>query len=286
MGLRREIRRLFGIGSPRRQPSPHQMPDPAKLRDEGYVLPNFFIAGTARAGTTSLWEYLRQHPDIYMPPVFELKEPSFFCDSYGIKDWKQYLELFAEGRGRKMIGEASGPYLTSPESPARIREAFPEARFIISLRNPADRAFSKYKWMRANRFESAPSFEEALKLEESRAASDDFRKNNGQYFYNFLYFQSGRYVEQVRRFFETFGREQVRVVIFEEWTRQPLETVREIFSFLGVDAQFAPQIQVYNATTKDSAFDASLRAELLQRYKDDIRQLEKLLGRELETVWT
>ena len=285
MGLRREIRRLFGIGSPRRQPPPHIMPDPEKLRREGYVLPNFFIAGAARAATTSLWEYLRQHPDIYMPPVFELKEPSFFCDSYGIKDWKEYLALFTEGRGRPMVGEASGPYLTSPESPGRIHDAFPHARFIISLRNPAERAFSKYKWMRANGFESAASFEEALKLEPGRASSEDFRKNNGQYFYNFLYFQSGRYAEQVRRFFDTFGRERVKVLIFEEWTRQPLDAVREIFSFLGVDASFAPKIEVYNATARDNAFDHSLRGALLKRYADDVLQLEKLLGRELEPIW-
>jgi hypothetical protein len=262
------------------------MPDAEKLRREGYVLPNFFIAGAARSATTSLWEYLRQHPDVYMPPVFELKEPSFFCDTYGMKDWKEYLALFNEGRGRKMIGEASGPYLTSPEAPGRIHEAIPDARFIISLRNPADRAFSKYKWMRANGFESVASFEEALKLEPGRASSEDFRKGNGQYFFNFLYFQSGRYAEQVRRFFDSFGRDRVRVLIFEEWTREPLPTVQDIFSFLGVEATFAPKIQVHNATAKDKTFNPALREQLLNDYSGDVRKLEKLLGRELGSVWT
>src|SRR5687767_12736237 len=107
-------------------------------------VPNFFVCGAARSGTTSLWEYLRQHPDIYMPAAIEHKEPSYFCDLYGMSDWNQYLALFREAGNRKRVGEASGPYLTSPESAGRLKEAAPEARIIILLRDPAERAWSLY----------------------------------------------------------------------------------------------------------------------------------------------
>src|SRR6266581_8341919 len=77
--------------------APAASPLPAKATGR---LPDFFISGAARSGTTSLWQYLRQHPDIYMPPVFELKEPSHFCDRYkfAMKDWDAYLGLFAEAK--------------------------------------------------------------------------------------------------------------------------------------------------------------------------------------------
>jgi hypothetical protein len=123
-------------------------------------LPNFFICGAARSGTTSMWEYLRQHPDIFMPPVFEHKEPSFFCDSYGVGDWDAYLSLFAEAGKRKRVGEASGPYLTSPESPGRIKKVINDPRIVILLRNPAERAWSLFKWMHENGYEKITSFPE------------------------------------------------------------------------------------------------------------------------------
>lgn len=264
---------------------PGVMPPAAEVAAEGFRLPDFFIAGTARGGTTSLWEYLRQHPDICMPPVFEFKEPSFFCELYGMKNWREYLSLFAEGKNRKMIGEASGAYLTSPESPARLKASVPRAKFIISLRNPVERAYSKYKWMRANGYEKFETFAEALAAEPGRAASEDFKRSNGQYFYNFLYFDSGIYDRQVRRFLEAFGREQVRVLIFEEWTQRPHETLEELFRFLGVDAAFRPQIKVHNATIKDRSLDEEIPRRLMDGYQQSIVNLEKLLGRELVSVW-
>jgi len=252
-------------------------------------LPDFFISGAARSGTTSLWQYLRQHPDIYMPPVFELKEPSHFCDRYkfAMKDWDAYLGLFAEAKDQRRVGEASGPYLTSPESPGKIKAVIPNARFIISLRNPADRAYSLYKWMHQYGFENLPSFGEALQAEtESRFDREEFRDNNCQYYYNFLYFHSGLYYEQVKRFFDTFGRERVHVIIFEEFTRQPAEHLRRLFSFLEVDPSFSPLIEVHNPSSASyGKMDASQRARLLEQFAPNIRQIEGLLGRNLSAVW-
>ena len=168
--LTKAFRRLFGIK--RRHHGASGIPalaDGRPLPVPDYA-PNFFIVGAARCGTTSLWEYLRQHPDIYMPPVIEQKEPAFFCDLYGVEHWDFYLTLFEAGRGKKRIGEASTPYLSSPESAGQIHSVLPLAKIIITLRNPVVRAYSLYKWMHANGYadviESPPKETDMKRLQE------------------------------------------------------------------------------------------------------------------------
>ena len=150
--------------------------------------PNFFIVGAARSGTTSMWEYLKQHPDIFMPEGFAYKEPSYFCNLYGYNDFNLYLELFAGVKEEKAVGEASTPYLTSPESAAWIREVYPAAKIIILLRNPVDRAYSMYNWMIKEGYEGVYPFEEALDVEKVRIKDEHFKYINPQYYHNYLYF--------------------------------------------------------------------------------------------------
>ncbi len=254
------------------------------------VLPNFFIAGAARSGTTSMWQYLRQHPDICMPLDMLGKEPAFFCNNnrtFGLSDRHQYLALFAKAGKKRRIGEASTAYLTSPESPGRIRQEIPHARFIILLRNPAERSFSMYKWMHKHGYEKLPTFAEALEAENQvRFGNEDFINNNGQYYHNFLYFHSSLYHPKLLRFFDTFGRKQVHVLIFEEFARNPLASVRSTYEFLGVDPSFTPKIAVHNASAPEyGQLDLSLRQSLLKRCADDIAQVSQLLGRDLKSLW-
>jgi hypothetical protein len=251
-------------------------------------LPNFFIAGAARSGTTSMWQYLRQHPEIYMPEAIDYKEPSFYGTLYGMRDRQAYLALFKDAGRKKLVGEASGPYLTDPSSPALIHKEIPHARFIVMLRNPADRAFSLFKWMQENGYEKTATFDEALKVEtESRFNNDSFIQNNGQYYYNFLYFHSGLYAAQVKRLFDTFGRDRVFPIIHEEFARETACWVRATYSFLGVNPSFKPHLEVHNATSRDRhSFDPGLRAELIQRYAPDVRKLEQLLNRDLVSLWS
>src|SRR5260370_23408084 len=101
--------------------------------------PNFFIVGAAKSGTTSLWQYLKQHPDIFMPADITLKEPSYYCDTYGVESYAAYLALFfKDATTQKRIGEASTPYLTSPESARKIYNGVPDSRIIMMLRNPVN----------------------------------------------------------------------------------------------------------------------------------------------------
>lgn len=210
------------------------------------LLPNFFVAGAARSGTTSLWDHLIQHPEIFMPSGIKNKEPGYFSDNYSISDFDEYVSLFKIAN-EKMIGEASGAYLTSPESPGRIKDMIPEAKFIIMLRNPADRAYSLYNWMVKEGYEYIQTFEKALQIEKSRRLNNPaFMKTSLIYYYNYLYFHSGLYSEQVKRYFENFPEDKVLFIIFEEFRENVNKYVQEAYAFLGVDSSFVPEIKIHN----------------------------------------
>jgi len=288
------------------------------------IKPNFLIAGTGKAGTTSLHEYLAQHPEIFMS---SFKEPNFFVRDYGYNNWEDYLRLFAEVRNEKAIGESSTGYLCSAESPAWIKSTLGPVKIILMLRNPARRAESLYWWMMREGYENAPTFSKALELEPARANDPQFQANCGQFLPDYFYYSTGLYCDQVRRFIETFGRDHVRIYLFEDFAKSPRETCHDIFAFLGVDSDFAPQIAIHNEgrlpaspsfqfwlrnhaprylrflprrlrrgildrfmrvnTRRGSApiRDFQTEQQLLERYRDDILKLERLLDRDL-SIWS
>lgn len=269
----------------------------SSLREDSGTLsrspaPNFFIVGAAKSGTTSLLQYLRQHPDIFLPADIALKEPSYYCDTYGVENYAAYLSIFfKEATAQKMIGEASTPYLTSPESAGKIHDAVPHARIIILLRNPVDRAYSLWKWMHAFGYETIGSFEEALQVEiHSRKDNPDFlrkfQKGGLTYYWDFLYFHSGLYFEQVKRYYDNFSKKQLKVIIFEEFVEEPLRSVHEIYKFLGVDPNFDPEIKIHNEGAPGyHPMNIDTQIDLRQRYLHDVAKLSKLLHRDLKTYW-
>ena len=230
-------------------------------------LPNFFIVGAAKAGTTSLWRYLLQHPDIFMPNDIMYKEPAFFSDIKGFRSLHEYATLFAASTTEKMIGEASTAYLTSPESPIRIKDLISDAKIIIMLRNPIDRAYSLYNWMASNGYEPVESFELALEIEKSNRFNNmSFKYSNPEYYYNYLYYHSGLYSEQVKRYFENFNREQLYFIIFEEFKVNAKQEVNKVYKFLGVDDSFVPDLKIYNSgrTSYSVPLQFFIRQELYQ----------------------
>ncbi len=224
--------------------------------------PNFFVVGASRAGTTSLWQFLRQHPDVLMPSSRKTKEPSHFaepCPTWARKfrDRDTYLDLFKDGVGKKAIGEASPAYLASTGCAQRIFNSYPNARIIVTLRQPARRAFSLYRFMCMWGFEWLPTFEQALEAEEKRAFDHELKRKRPFWFDAYLYFRFSLYSNQVKQYLDVFPREQVHVLLFEDLKRRPVETTQEIFKFLGVDPSFTPDVTPMN----ESLVPASIRAQ-------------------------
>jgi len=198
--------------------------------------PDFVIAGAPKAGTTSLYRYLLQHPGIFMPAK---KEPVFFCgyernfrgpgsevfNENLVVDEKEYLGLFSGAPAGSLTGEASTDYLSCPESPYRLKEWNPSARVVICLRNPIERAYSEHMHLVRDMLETK-TFREALELEDERAARN--------FIPLFWHVERGLYHESVQRYLEVFGHRKVKLILHEELTRSPASVVEEIFEFLGV----------------------------------------------------
>jgi len=193
--------------------------------------PNFFIAGAPRCGTSSLHSYLQRVPGIFMSRI---KEPNFFSGSVigdehpmvkPIRDEKQYLQLFSLAGDAQIVGEATPFYLEDPDAPRRIHEAVPDARIIVSLRDPVERLYSHYLMMR-NNLPSMGSFMEEI---QRGLATRDSRSRA------VLTPSTGFYSRQVSRFQDTFGNGQFKVLILEEWRNDVSRALRQVLQFLGVD---------------------------------------------------
>ena len=210
--------------------------------------PNFFIVGAPRCGTTAMYQYLRDHPDIYMA---EYNEPHFFGSDLVGRNFEvfrgrldAYLALFDGASGQKRIGERSTRYLHSTRAAAEIHAFDPDARIIVMLRSPVDMMYSIYYHQRMySGTEDAPTFEEALALEPERKAGrhvpPGFRTVNG-----LLYRETARFAEQVQRYFDVFGREQVHVIIFDDVKEDTAGVYRRVLDFLGVDSSFRPDLGI------------------------------------------
>lgn len=214
--------------------------------------PNFFIVGAAKAGTSSLWGYLNEHPEIFMS---QKKEPGYFCDQWpGPKDLDRYLSLFEEANdSHNRVGEASTCYLSCPNTAANLvryceEHGISHPKIIVVLRNPADRAYSLYNWQVQEGYEYASSFEKAIEWEESRKQlTFPHGRLTGGYKYNYLYYHSGLYHDQLVEYFEAFGRENVHVEIFENFVKQTEARLIRIYRFLELENHnFLPDLTVYN----------------------------------------
>lgn len=204
-------------------------------------LPNFIVIGVAKAGTTSLYRYLDQHPQIYMCPD---KGTNFFgyedarswvwtdegepplLRHFHVHTFEAYEAAFAGVRDEIAVGEVSPQYFRCPTAARRIRETIPHARLIASLRNPVDRAFSGYL-MRTRRGEAV------------RGAHDDLTREAS-------HVKEGFYYPRLKRFFDAFPREQLKVLLFDDLARNTTDVLSDLFAFLDVDPTFVPETPRYN----------------------------------------
>lgn len=198
--------------------------------------PSFYIVGAVKCGTTSLYMNLKKHPQVFMP---EIKEPGFFAHSlnpvprnleklYCPGDLTEYQRLYEGCSNYRAVGDASPSYLWDEDAARRIYAANPQARIIIMLRDPVERAYSHYLMKIHEGVEQRP-FMEALKKDYAKVPKDWWKSG--------LYVDLGLYYEAVKRYLEIFGREQVRIFCFEEFTRNPEAVLSRIASHIGVDPE-------------------------------------------------
>jgi hypothetical protein len=217
-------------------------------------MPNFLIIGAGKSGTTALYRYLKQHPQIYMSPV---KEPNFFAfegekvdlrgpgdqkliNYYSVNNIEAYRALFKGVLNETAIGEASPLYLYSPRVPERIRHYLPDAKLIAILRDPVERAYSSYLMHVREGWETLTDFAQALREEETRIHNNwGWRR----------YVSTGFYYAQLKRYFNTFSQSQIKVYLYEDFKVDAVGLLRDIFQFLGVDETFVPNMSIrYNAS--------------------------------------
>ncbi|WP_068920818.1 sulfotransferase domain-containing protein [Planobispora rosea] len=286
--------------------SPRWMKDAVNAATRAYAvhtadrrhLPDFLIIGSKRGGTTSLWNYLVQHPLVMpmFPESREIKSPWYFYVNYAKGDaW--YRSHFATERRldqlehkygtRPLTGEACPYYMYYPPVAERVRERMPRAKIIISLRDPVRRAYSHY-WERVDAGTEKLSFEEALAAEPERLRGEAERMAADPYYYSeahdfFSYRDRGVYAPQVRRWLELFPRENVLIIAAEDLYRNEKETFAEVIRFLGLPEWELPVADRHNYLPAPK-MNPETAAELADFYRPHNEELFRLLGRKFP--WT
>ncbi|MGH2784711.1 MAG: sulfotransferase family protein [Actinomycetota bacterium] len=271
-------------------------------------LPNFFIIGAPKSGSTALADYLRAHPQVFIPPEKELYFFTIQSNWDRGLDW--YRWLFADAGDAPAVGDATPTYIYSDAALERIAGTIPDAKLFAILRNPVDRAYSSYWWERALR--ERRGFEEAVRAEMEHGPSvHDPRRHP--------YLTAGRYLSRLQRVCDFFPRESLHVVILEELRSDVARTFAEACRFLGIDDGVAPTNlgSIVNASyrlrspflrgqmlrwrawrrlprgwadtldrwnrapLKYEPMDARLREDLLVWFAEGNAALERWLGREL-----
>jgi hypothetical protein len=243
-------------------------------------LPNFLIVGAAKAGTTSLYQYLNQHPDIYMPS--RIKETFFFSGitaekfpgmgheyaKSAITNLDKYLELFSEAKEQKAIGEACVAYLYYYEiSLKRILALLGKnIKIIICLRHPVDRSYSNYLHHVREGWETL-SFLEAIKAE-------SWRKEKG-WWWGFEYLPVSQYYSQVKAYLDVFGKERTLIILYEDLLEDQLGGIQKIFQFLDVDNSFVPD------TSKKYNQSLIPRNQTLHKFINKPNQIMSILKRKV-----
>lgn len=280
--------------------------------------PNFFIVGAAKSGTTALWAALKTHPSVFLlgDDIYN-KEPCFFVKHYNEESLNNYLSLFLNSGQSRVVGEASTAYLSTTISAKIIHDFNPNSKILITLRNPAHRAYSLYNWMVQEGYEWIYPFERALLSENNRKEKliPSFFKR--AYYTDYLYFSSGLYYKQVKGFMDLFG-ENVKVIIFEELIANPEKILDECMNFLQVEpvplllGRDNPSVDVWSPklqwvlrildvlklkvnqrlpydyfvikgrkAKRPFKIKQVTKLELMTAYEGDIKSLEMLIGKDL-----
>lgn len=255
------------------------------------ILPSFIIIGAQRCGTTSLYDYLSNHPQIIPSPVKEL----FYFDDYYTRPINWYKSFFPTEKqkeklerdlvARVITGEASPSYFFHPYAAKRIKETLPNVKLILVLRDPIERAYSHYNHIR--RLNREPlSFEEALAKEVERItpdieklAKDEFYKADQRRDYSYL--TRGYYAKQLTEWYKYFPKEQLLVVQSEEFYRETPRVYNEIVEYLGLNSYTLPVFEAKNAL-KYAKMAPETKEKLKAYFAPKNEELYELLGKRFD----
>jgi hypothetical protein len=295
------------------------------------LLPNLLVVGAMRSGTTTAYRVLSEHPEVFMSPW---KEPHFLglegkrprysgpgddaMNRNAVVSESTYRELFRDGAECPWRGEASASYLYLAEAVRGIRRYIDDPRLVILLRDPVDRAYSAYQYMRGQEREPCDTFAAALADEERRIA-DGWAPM-------WHYRRASHYRPQLERLFAAFPSDRIHVSLFDDLEDRPGEVFGSIFAWLGVDDSFEVPVSTHNRSgpvrsrtlgyllkssrmrhrvgrrlparvkkplqaareanvrSADAELAPALRRELIGQFRDDIEYVEQLTGRRL-TAW-
>jgi hypothetical protein len=213
--------------------------------------PNLFIIGAPKSGTTSLYEYLRGHPQVFMSPM---KEPFYFSPDVisGPKrrrlrfetDQEAYVDLFSGAKDQRWLGEASTGYMVSHVAASNVKSFAPEARVIAMVRNPVEVVHALHDERVSHGVEDIEDFGKALAAEDDRRAGR--RLPEGSTPLGATYVEAGRFGEQLNRWFEELGRDRVHVIVFDDFTSDTPSTFEQVLRFLEIDPSYRPSFEVHN----------------------------------------
>ena len=206
--------------------------------------PDFFIVGGSRCGTTSLYSYLKQHPDVFLP---ERKEPHYYSSqSTPLPYWllplksiitkQDYLQLFEDSKENMIVGDASSTYLMNLDAPKLIFEDNPNAKIIISLRNPIDRTYTAYLAQYRSGNEKR-SFGESIRRDFSAITGEELQRQSAL---------NSDYYEYVKNYYHYFPKEHIKIIIFEEFIKNPKQTMKELLHFLNLSTELNIKYEQYN----------------------------------------
>jgi hypothetical protein len=248
--------------------------------------PDFLVIGTKRGGTTSLGRYLFAHPRVAsLFPARATPKGVRYLDEHPDRSASWYRSHFATVvvRGpavhpRKLAGEATANYLFHPDGATRAADAAPDARILVLVRDPVDRAWSHWR-ERTRRGLETLGFEEALDAEEERLHAATASGGTGAA--NVAYRGQGRYADLLPPWFERYGRDLVLVLVSEEFYADPGACYAQVLAFLGLPPHDLGGYPAYNYRPPTEVMRAETRAELDAFYAPENRRLEALLGRPL-----
>lgn len=251
--------------------------------------PKFVIIGQQKCGTTTLYHLMCQHPQI---KAAARKELNFFNKNYfrGLEWYEKkfpstLVKSLGKLRGQEVItGEASPYYMFHPLSAMRMAPVLPEAKLIVLLRNPVDRAYSHFNHATRGKRETLP-FEEALAKESVRLAGETEKLMNDERYFSFnhrywSYTSRGIYVDQLKEFRKYFAEKQFLVIKSEEFFIETQKILDEVFSFVGVDPWQPPHLKPMNTGTY-SEIKLDTREQLRKFFEPHNERLYHYLGRDL-----